>query len=121
MHAQSRGHGPLIAFTHADNRTSVMTPMLREIRNTNGTASQLKQSMDVSARHSREIAHRVANVSTFTLPANASPEDQAAAEAAAVDMETQMVALADEHLRFEAATRLLQKVYAQLRTSVRGG
>jgi flagellar basal body rod protein FlgB len=95
--------------------------MLNEIRNTTSSASLLKQSLDVSTRHSRDIAHRIANISTFTVPADASPADKAAAEAAAVDMETQMVALADEHLRFEAATRLLQKVYAQLRTSVRGG
>jgi flagellar basal body rod protein FlgB len=98
----------------------VTTPMLKEIRDTNGAASLLKQSLDVSTRRSREIAHRVANVSTFNLPDPANAQDAAAAQAAAVDVETEMVALADEQLRFEAATRLLQKVYAQLRTSVRG-
>ena len=36
-----------------------------------------------------------------------------------VDLETEMVALADEQIRFEAATRLLQKVYQQVRASVR--
>jgi flagellar basal body rod protein FlgB len=36
-----------------------------------------------------------------------------------VNVEKEMVALADEQLRFEAATALLQKVYQQIRSSVR--
>jgi flagellar basal body rod protein FlgB len=35
------------------------------------------------------------------------------------DLEKEMVTLADEQLRFEATSRLLQKVYAQVRASVR--
>jgi flagellar basal body rod protein FlgB len=37
----------------------------------------------------------------------------------AVDLEAEMVALADEQLRFEAAVKLLEQVYAQVRSSVR--
>jgi hypothetical protein len=36
-----------------------------------------------------------------------------------VDLETEMVALADEQLRYEAMTRLLSKVYAQVRSAIR--
>lgn len=55
--------------------------------------------------------------------ANASNPDFAAELEAAgrepVDVEKEMVTLADEQLRYEATTRLLQKVYAQIRSSVR--
>lgn len=36
-----------------------------------------------------------------------------------VDLETEMTNLADAQLRFEAATKLLSKTYAQIRTSIR--
>jgi flagellar basal body rod protein FlgB len=36
-----------------------------------------------------------------------------------VDIEREMVSLADEQLRYEAATSLLTKVYQQVRSSIR--
>ena len=36
-----------------------------------------------------------------------------------VDLEREMVALADEQLRFETTANLLQKVYQQIRSSIR--
>ena len=36
-----------------------------------------------------------------------------------VNVEAEMTALADEQLRFEATAKLLEKTYAQLRTSMK--
>ena len=88
------------------------------------TSAQLKDGLDASSRAVRGIAHRVANAST---PDSAGTPDFAetldAAEAGGVgeyvDIEKEMVALADEQLRFEAAASLLQKVYQQVRSSIR--
>lgn len=95
--------------------------MLNAVTGANSSVSLLKQSLDVSTRRAREIAHRVANVSTFqvsqTTPAPGDPNELAATP---IDIETEMVSLADEQLKNEAATRLLQKVYQQIRTSVKG-
>ncbi len=87
------------------------------------SANQLKQGLDVGSQRSRQIAARVSaatlqNADGFALPAaNAAPGSAAAG--AAVDVEAEMVSLADEQLRYEATARLLQKTYQQLRTSVR--
>ena len=86
-----------------------------------GTAvAQLKQGLDASSRAVRGIAHRVANAGT---PDFAQALDNAQATGAPgegpVDLEKEMVALADEQLRFEAASSLLQKTYQQIRSSVR--
>lgn len=86
-----------------------------------GTAvSQLKEELDSSTRAVRGIAHRVANAGT---PNFAQALDEAQATGApgegAVDLEKEMVALADEQLRFETASSLLQKTYQQIRSSVR--
>jgi flagellar basal body rod protein FlgB len=37
-----------------------------------------------------------------------------------VDGEGEMMSLADEQLRYETTAKLLEKTYAQLRTSIRG-
>ncbi|HEX9108883.1 MAG TPA: hypothetical protein VF832_16670 [Longimicrobiales bacterium] len=80
--------------------------------------SLLKQGLDDSSVRSRQIASQVANASDF---ANALGNAQGAQAAQAnADIETQMVALADEQLRYNAAATLLQRVYGQIRASVRG-
>jgi flagellar basal body rod protein FlgB len=38
-----------------------------------------------------------------------------------VDIEAEMVSLADEQLRFEATAKLLQKAYQGVRTSLKNG
>jgi len=86
------------------------------------SASTLVEGLNASQARVRGIAARVANAITPGFDAAMTEATgQAGAEGApaAVDLETEMVALADEQLRFEATTRLLQKVYAQVRTSVR--
>lgn len=88
--------------------------MLNRILGTGTSAGMLKEGLNVSSRRVRDVAERVANAANNDFAA----ELDAAGEGA-VDVEQEMVTLADEQLRYEATTRLLQKVYAQLRSSVR--
>jgi len=98
--------------------------MLARLIGAGTSSAQLKDGLDASSRAVRGIAHRVANAST---PDSAGTPDFATAldEAGAtgigepVDIEKEMVALADEQLRFQTAASLLQKVYQQVRSSVR--
>lgn len=85
-------------------------------------APQLKAAMDTGVQRTRVIADRVAkatlaNQDGFALPgAGAEPGSE---EVGAVDLESEMVSLADEQLRFEATARLLEKTYQKLRASIR--
>lgn len=67
---------------------------------------------------SREIAHRVANASNGPEASFETAYVQAL-DGEAVDLEVEMVRLADEQIRYEAMGQMLQKVYGQLRTSLR--
>jgi hypothetical protein len=85
------------------------------------TANQLKDGLDIGAQRTRLIADRVSRASLgqggFALPeVGAEPGSDARGE---VDLEAEMVSLADEQLRFEATAALLRKVYQQVRTSIR--
>jgi len=83
---------------------------------------QLKESMDLSTQRTRIIADRVSkatlpNADGFALPqAQADPGTGLEGE---VDIESEMVSLADEQLHFEAAAKLLQKTYEKIRLSLR--
>ncbi|MGI9625286.1 MAG: flagellar basal body rod protein FlgB [Longimicrobiales bacterium] len=94
----------------------------------------LKLGLDASTRAVRGIGHRIANAETPGGPSfedvlrdgQTGPDGVEVVEAVdqavePVDMEREMVALADEQLRFEATTRLLQSAYRQIRSSVREG
>lgn len=95
--------------------------MLTRLLGTDSTAARLREGLDASVVRARGIANRIANASTpgfaGALDAATAAQDGAAAEG--VDLEAEMVALADEQIRFDAVSRLLQKVYAQVRSSVR--
>ena len=85
-------------------------------------ADQLKQGLDVGAQRTRLIADRVAkatlaNGDGFALPA-AGAQPGSAGEGD-VDLESEMVSLADEQLRFEATARLLEKTYQKIRLSIK--
>jgi flagellar basal body rod protein FlgB len=54
----------------------------------------------------------------FALPVQG---EAAAAQDAPVDVEGEMMALADEQLRFLATSRLLEKTYSSLRNAIKGG
>ena len=90
-------------------------------------SSQLRQGLDASAARTRGIADRVAkaslgNADGFSLPTvgpDGKPVQPAQAQGG-VDVETEMMSLADEQLRYETTAKLLEKTYAQLRTSIRG-
>jgi flagellar basal body rod protein FlgB len=85
-------------------------------------ANDLKDALDLSAQRTRAMASRVAqasvnNGSGFALPVD--PATGKPAEGDAVDLEAEMTSLADEQLRYEATAKLLEKTYAQLRTSIK--
>jgi flagellar basal body rod protein FlgB len=94
--------------------------MLKGLIGRDTTVAKLKDGLDASVERTRVTAHRVANAS---VPGGGAGADfagmLAGAAAEDVDLEVEMVALADEQLRFDATAVLLQKVYAQVRSSVR--
>ena len=84
-------------------------------------ADDLKASLDASVQRTRVIADRVARASSaqrgFNLPAEGAT---GGAEAdGPIDLEQEMVSLADENLRFEATAKLLRDTYAGLRESLK--
>ncbi|WP_434479685.1 hypothetical protein [Gemmatimonas sp.] len=86
-------------------------------------AASLKSSLDQSVERSRGIADRVSkatlqNGDGFALEAKAGT---AQATANPVNVEDEMVALADEQLRVLATSRLLEKTYTSLRSAIKGG
>lgn len=90
--------------------------MLKALIGTNTVSSALREGLNASTQRSAETAHRIANAfngGTQTF------EDALVQAGEPVDVEAEMVALADEQLRYEATTRLLQKVYQQIRSSIR--
>jgi hypothetical protein len=85
-------------------------------------ANDLKDSLDLSTQRTRAIASRVAQSSVngkngFALPID--PQTGAPVVTDDVDLEQEMTSLADEQLRYETAEKLLEKTYAQLRTSMK--
>ena len=87
------------------------------------SASHLKEALDVSSQRTRVIADRVAKASLqqpnggFALPQENAPAGSP--EQGPIDLEAEMVSLADEQLRYEATAKLLQKAYQNIRTSIR--
>lgn len=84
--------------------------------------NDLKDALDLSAFRTRTIAGRVAQASVqgrngFALPID--PATGQPIENGQVDLESEMTALADEQVRYDATVKLLEKTYAQLRTSIR--
>ena len=87
-------------------------------------AAPLRAALDVSAARTRAIGDRVAKASLnngdgFALPASAAESPLGAQPGPPVDLEAEMVSLADEQLRYEATTKLLQGAYQKLRLSIR--
>ncbi|MFS8637834.1 MAG: hypothetical protein FWJ74_07080 [Gemmatimonadota bacterium] len=95
--------------------------MLHGLIGRSTSVDTLKGGLDVSMRRTEAIAHRVANASTPGFDHFAAVLDGVAGGALGVDLEAEMVALADEQIRYDAMSRLLQRVYEQVRASVRGG
>lgn len=93
--------------------------MLPTILSRSLPTTSLKDALDVSAQRTKTIADRVARASLnpagFALPADGSR----VAPDGPIDLEQEMVSLADEQLHFEATAKLLEKAYAQLRLAIK--
>jgi flagellar basal body rod protein FlgB len=87
-------------------------------------ASPLRAALDQSVGRSRAISDRVAKASLdnsdgFAL--RAAEGDQVAENANPVDVEQEMMDLADEQLRFLTTAKLLERTYSSLRSAIKGG
>ena len=88
------------------------------------SAASLRQGLDVSSARVRGIADRVAKASMqngdgFALPATTAASPQGAQPGPPVDLEAEMVSLADEQLRYETTAKLLQGTYQKIRLAIR--
>lgn len=94
--------------------------MLARLVGNGSTVAQLKEELDTSAQAVRGIAHRVANAGNPDF-AEALKDAQATGNPGEgpVDIEREMVALANEQVRFQTTANLLQKAYQQIRSSIR--
>lgn len=86
-------------------------------------ANTLKESLDISTQRTRAIADRVARATAlqqgFSLPDT--PTTVGSNETGPVDIEAEMVSLADEQIRYETTARLLAKAYQTMRSSIKAG
>ena len=82
------------------------------------TVQGLREELDASMVRTREIAHRVTNASNDTTASFETALGEAM-QSDEIDLETEMVALAGEQIRYEAMGQLLQKVYGQIRSTMR--
>ena len=85
-------------------------------------AGELKDALDVGSARVRAIADRVSKASLqnqdgFALPG--APTAAGTTASGGVDIETEMISLADEQLRYEATSKLLAKAYDQVRTALK--
>ncbi len=85
-------------------------------------AAPLKDGLDVSTQRTRMISDRVAKASLQAPDAFALPgvgQKPGSPENGPVDLESEMVSLADEQLRFETTAKLLEKAYMRVRSSIK--
>jgi len=96
--------------------------MLRGLIGEGSIVSALKAGLDDSASRLAAIGNRVANATTPGFQDYASfTEDGGPSVLEPVDLQREMVALADESLRFDAKARLLRMNYDLIRVSLRQG
>jgi hypothetical protein len=82
----------------------------------------LREGLNASTQRSRLIADRVSKATLLNGDGFALPEaggEPGTMQEGSVDLEAEMVSLADEQIYYEATARLLQKAYEQIRTSLR--
>ena len=88
------------------------------------SAGAYRQALDASSARVRGISDRVAkasmqNADGFALPATTAESPQGAVQGPPVDLEAEMVSLADEQLRYETTAKLLQSTYQKIRLSIK--
>ena len=88
------------------------------------SAAAYRHALDESSARTRGIADRVAkasmqNADGFALPATTLESPQGAQPGPPVDLEAEMVSLADEQLRYETTAKLLQSTYQKIRLAIR--
>ncbi|MDB4917295.1 MAG: hypothetical protein JWM95_4939 [Gemmatimonadetes bacterium] len=81
----------------------------------------LRDMLDVSMERTKTIADRVSRASLSSKDGfSLTPSGEAPVNGDdAIDIESEMVSLADEQLHFEATAKLLEKAYAQLRLAIK--
>ena len=80
----------------------------------------LRDMLDVSMERTKTIADRVSRASISSKDGfSLTPTGEAPTEGEQIDIEQEMVSLADEQLHFEATAKLLEKAYAQLRLAIK--
>jgi flagellar basal body rod protein FlgB len=88
------------------------------------SAAAMRSALDASAARTRAIGDRVAKASLnngdgFAMAATTAESASGAQPGPPVDLEGEMVSLADEQLRYEATAKLLEKTYQSIRLSLR--
>ncbi len=88
------------------------------------SAAALNAGLDRSTERLRGIADRVSKASLqnsdgFSLEAKGSQADVVAA-ANPINVEDEMVGMADEQIRYMVTAKLLEKTYASLRGAIKG-
>ena len=88
------------------------------------TVVAYRQALDASSARVRGIGDRVAKASMqngdgFALPATTAESPQGVQQGPPVDLEAEMVSLADEQLRYETTAKLLQSTYQKIRLSIK--
>lgn len=97
--------------------------MLNQLLGRISGVGELKEDLGISSSRLRETAHRIANVTNGVEPGfddalnGAMAGEQRDPE---IDLETEMVALANEQIRYDASADLLRRTYERLRNAVRG-
>jgi flagellar basal body rod protein FlgB len=102
--------------------------MFSSLFGTGTRAAMLRGGLEENSRTQQAIAGRIARATQASASdfgaalagaEGAGTTDGAAARAPEVDLQQEMVNLADVQLRYEAGAKLLQETYSQLRTAIR--
>lgn len=97
--------------------------MLKHLLGPSSGIGDLRGDLDAATVRMREMAHRVANATNGVEPGfEESLEAALQGEEATgeIDLEVEMVALANEQIRYDASADLLRRTYERLRSAVRG-
>jgi flagellar hook-associated protein FlgK len=100
--------------------------MIRNLFGTGTRAAMLRGGLEEASRTQRQIGARIAGASTASsadfaaeLAGAEGSANAAGPKAPEVDLQQEMVNLADVQLRYEASAKLLTDTYQQLRTAIR--